>query len=140
MYRRYQPENVIEMNIHHSRIGSSSDPNIFGPAMWFTFHNSALMYPKNPTRFVQNGMKQILINLPLLIPCLNCGEHFHSYLNTVNLDQVVSSREALFAFWVEAHNFVNSRYGKRIVSLQEAKNFYGFNRPEIGSMMRINYS
>jgi hypothetical protein len=130
----------IEMSITHSVVGSSTSPDVFGSAMWFTLHNGVLSYPQNPTEFVREGMKQLLTNLPLLVPCLNCKEHFYTFIKTSNLMDAVSSREKLFKFIVDIHNYVNRRYGKRVYTLDEAKRFYGFNDPMKGSSVRITYS
>lgn len=130
----------MDMNISYSIVGSSVDPSIFGPAMWFTFHNGAVQYPNRPTEFIKHGMKQFLLNVPIMIPCISCREHFYTLLSHTDLDQVVSSREALFKFWVDAHNYVNKRYGKPVISLRDAKDLYGFNDPSTGSFIRIKYN
>jgi hypothetical protein len=84
-------------------------------------------------------MKLLLQNISLLVPCTTCKEHFYTYLNSINLDNVVESRENLFAFFVNVHNYVNRRYRKPEMSLEEAKALYGFDRPNVGSMIRITY-
>ena len=55
-----------------------------------------------------------------------------------NLDVVVSSRINLFTFLVHAHNNVNKLNNKKEISVREAKDIYGYDRPE-GSTVRINY-
>lgn len=121
-----------------TNIGSTHDPEIFGPSFWFTLHNGATNYANLPTDFVKNGMKSLLINLPLLVPCINCREHFYAFLTRCNLDLAVSSRDQLFEFFNDIHNYVNSRYGKPSMSLEDAKRLYGFNNN--GTLMKISYS
>ena len=128
----------LTMKISSSIVGFSSDPDIFGPPFWFVLHNAAVTYPRNPTLFVKNGMKSLLLNLPLLVPCINCREHFSSFLNNTNLDNVVKSKDTIFTFFVNVHNYVNKRTGKREMSVDEAKVLYGFDRPG-GTTMRIKY-
>lgn len=128
-----------DMRVTYSTVGTSAEPDVFGPAMWFTFHNGAVFYPKKPTAYVRNGMKQFIMNVPLIAPCLSCKEHLYAYLRRVDLDDAVASRENLFKFWVDLHNFVNERYGKQTMSLKEAKRIYGFDHPGTGSPMRITY-
>jgi len=130
---------TIDMSVSYSNVGSSSDPNISGPSMWFTFHNSTLTYPKNPTSFIKSGMKQLLQNIHLMIGCLTCKEHFYTFMRDIDLEWAVSSRDNLFEFWVNAHNYVNERLGKSIMSLTDAKYLYGFDNPSKGAMMRISY-
>lgn len=129
----------IEMNITNPISGSSYDPDLFGPAFWFSLHNGSTTYPINPTTFIQTGMKNLIINLPLLIPCIICKEHFYSFLRKANLDQATNSRENLFKFFVDIHNNVNNRYNRPVMSLENAKIMYGYNKPGVGSNIRIKY-
>ena len=90
----------IYMNVITRRqpatVGYSFDPEVFGPSFWFTLHNGSTSYPINPSQFVKLGMKNLLINLPLLIPCINCREHFYAFLRSSDIDSDVSSKENLF--------------------------------------------
>lgn len=130
----------IEMDISQTNTGSSYEPDMFGPSFWFTLHNGATTYPYQPTPLIQNGMKQFLINLPLMIPCVACKEHAYNLLKQTNLDAVVSSRSDLFDFFVIFHNYINSRYNKRGMGLEEAKKLYGYDKPGVGSTLKITYS
>ena len=85
-------------------------------------------------------MKKLIANMPLLIPCTTCKEHFFTFLKTVNFDRITSSKESLFKFFVDAHNYVNERFRKPEMSLSDAKKMYGFDKPGVGSMIRITYS
>jgi hypothetical protein len=137
----YSNQNIPLLNMKITSVtkGSSYDPDAFGPPFWFTIHNSATTYPVNPTPIIRDSMKCLLQNLPLLVPCVSCKEHFYTYLNSINLDNVVESKENLFSFTVNVHNYVNRRYKKPEMSLNDAKKLYGFNNPETGSSIRITY-
>lgn len=128
----------IDMLITTSNVGSSSDPNIFGPPFWFVLHNAAVTYPISPTAYVREKMKNLLMNLPIIVPCLMCREHFHAFLLDADLDRSVSSKESLFRFFVDIHNFVNNRYGRPSMTIEEAKKLYGFDSDK-GSSVRITY-
>jgi hypothetical protein len=130
----------IEMKVTVTTQGSSYDPDAFGPAFWFTIHNSTTTYPNRPTAFVQSGMKKLIENLHLLIPCLSCQEHFFTFLKKSDMDRITASRENLFKFFIDAHNYVNRRFGKSEMSLSEAKKMYGFDKPGVGSTIRITYT
>jgi hypothetical protein len=84
-------------------------------------------------------MKNFLINLDLLIPCQLCKTHWNENLKKYNLDVVVNSRENLFSFFVFAHNHVNFMSNKSQMTVETAKNIYGFYRPGFGSSIRISY-
>lgn len=130
----------IEVKVTTTTQGSSYDPDAFGPAFWFTIHNATTTYPNRPTIFVQDGMKKLIANMPLLIPCVACKEHFFTFLKTANLDNATASKENLFKFFVDVHNYVNRRFRKPEMSLSDAKKMYGFDKPGVGSMVRITYS
>jgi hypothetical protein len=129
----------ITMNVSSTSGGSSYNPNSFGPALWFTLHNASTTYPDFPDLRTKQAMKQLLLNLPLLIPCGICKQHWIQNLNTFDLNVVVNSRDNLFTFLVHAHNLVNKLSQKPQMTVDEAKILYGFNRPGTGSTIRINY-
>lgn len=125
------------MSITTTTRGNSHEPEMFGPSFWFTLHNGATVYPQRPTGFYRETMKGFIMGLPIMVPCLSCKEHFYSFLRTTNLDNVVASKENLFKFFVDVHNYVNRRYGKPEMSVLEAKKYYGYNG---GNDMKITYS
>ena len=133
-----QFQKPIDMKITTTTKGSSYDPDAFGPAFWFTLHNSAATYPNKPTKIIQQSMKELLINLPLLVPCVTCKEHFYNFIKNSDIDNVTANRENLFRYFVDVHNYVNRRYKKPEMSLNDAKKIYGFDKPT-GSSIRITY-
>jgi hypothetical protein len=106
--------------------GTGSSPHIFGPPLWFTLHNSSNNYPDNPSPIVKERMKNIIIGIPVLLPCANCKDHATAYIETHfdKLDDIVSTRDKLFNFFVDFHNYVNKRYNKKTYSYEEAKDLY----------------
>jgi hypothetical protein len=119
--------NDSELTMKYELIeGTGISPDVFGPPFWFTLHNGAAKYPTNPNKIVQKKMKDFIIAIPVMLPCLKCKDHSISYIesNLESLDDIVSSREKLFNFFVDFHNYVNKRYGKKIYSYDEAYNLY----------------
>lgn len=106
--------------------GAGSSPSVFGPPLWFTLHNSSNNYPINPSPIVKERMKNIIIGIPILLPCANCKDHATAYIesNFDKLDDIVSTRDKLFNFFVDFHNHVNKRYDKKTYSYEEAKELY----------------
>lgn len=106
--------------------GNLSTPEVWGPSRWFTFHTSAVKYPENPAPLVRERMKNIILGIPVLLPCENCKEHSTAYIESRldELDDIVSSKDKLFNFFVDFHNHVNKRYGKKIFTYEEARNLY----------------
>jgi len=130
----------VSMTVTATSHGSSYDPDAFGPAFWYTLHNASTKYPDQPTEAIQMGMQQLIVNLPILIPCTSCKEHFYEIVKKTDLRKATSSRENLFAFFVNVHNNVNMRLNKKPLSLEAAKVLYGFDDKMKGSQIRISYT
>lgn len=103
-----------------------SNTEIFGPVVWKLLHNTAINYPLCPSDYVKNQMKNFILSLTVLIPCEKCRGHTAKYIekHRDKLDEIVSSRDNLFAFFVDFHNQVNKRYNKPIISVNEAIKLY----------------
>jgi hypothetical protein len=82
-----------------------SDPRVWGPPFWFSLHVSAASYPIHPSQIVRERAAFV-------------EKH------RKDLDNIVSSRQNLFNFYVDFHNKVNQRYGKKIWSYKEAMEYY----------------
>lgn len=129
-----EPEVLInnkpEINIRYELTeGNGTSPDVFGPPFWFTLHNGANKYPENPNKIIQQKMKNFIIAVPVMLPCLKCKDHAISYIESQleNLDKIVSSKNNLFNFFVDFHNDVNKRYGKKIFTYEEANELYNGN-------------
>lgn len=119
----------------------TSNPYVWGPAFWLSFHVSAAYYPVNPSKIVSDRMKQRILAIPYEVPCSSCRPHAISFIepyrekisqDTDGLDMVVSSRENLVKFYVDFHNYVNKRFGKKQWTYEEAEEAYSGNA-------KINY-
>lgn len=105
---------------------SSANPEVWGPAFWFSLHNGAARYPLKASPITKERMKGFILGLPVMIPCLECKEHTMAYVegNFDRLDDVCSGRVKLFNFFVDLHNKVNERYNKPIMGYEEAYALY----------------
>ena len=130
---------IIRMNISSASERSSYDPASFGPALWFTLHNATTAYPEIPDFHTQQAMQQLLTNMHLLIPCGLCKQHWSQTLQKFDLNYITKSRENLFTFLVHVHNFVNQMSQKPQMSIEDAKELYGYNRKGFGSIVSIKY-
>jgi len=121
-----QPLNILDIKYDTVEYTSTTSPPVFGPPMWFTLHNAAAHYVDNPSPLARERMKNVILGIPVLLPCQNCREHATAYIekNYDNLDDVVSSRDKLFKFFVDFHNYVNQRYNKKIFTYEEAYKMY----------------
>jgi len=105
---------------------SNRSPEVWGPPFWFTLHNGALNYPSLANPLCIERMKNFIIGIPVMIPCETCKEHATSYIETNKdyLDYICASRDKLFKFFVDFHNFVNIRLKKPEMSYDDAYRLY----------------
>lgn len=101
----------------------NSLPHVFGPPIWYTLHNAASHYPEEASPIYAEKMRNIILAIPLLLPCKTCKLHATAFIEDVKdyLPDICASRKNLFNFFVDFHNFVNKRLDKPIVSYEEAK-------------------
>lgn len=103
-----------------------TDPQVWGSVYWFMYHLGSAHYPINPSPITQERMKGFILGLPVMVTCEKCSDHATAYIesNYSRLDEIVSSRENLFKFFVDMHNMVNKRYNKPVMSYDEAYKLY----------------
>ncbi len=130
--------NVIEMKFETLKNTSTSNPNIWGPAMWFTLHNTAIKYPINASPLYISKMKDFIMAIPYILPCEKCKVHANNYIDTIKdqLDFICSGRDSLFKFFVDFHNSVNKRNNKKEITYEEAYKLYNSNV----NVTRISYN
>lgn len=105
---------------------STKDPSVWGQACWFTLHNFAYNYPENPTPICQQRCFEFIRALPYMIPCDGCSVHAMQFIESKlnEMKNICSTKNKLFEFFVEFHNHVNKRYGKKEMSVTEALAIY----------------
>lgn len=119
-------EPILTLRWNEKVYANTEDPEVWGRPMWFSIHNGAAKYPLRASKIVAQHMKGYILGLPYMLPCQNCSEHTKAYtaMNYDNLDDICSGRMKLFNFFVQLHNYVNKRYGKPIMSTEEAYKLY----------------
>lgn len=94
-------------------------PPSFGPMYWRVMMIVATEFPDNPTEEQKKTVLDWLTLTMILLPCPSCSMHAREYIKKHVPD--VSSREALIAYIVEFHNYVNVSLGKTTYTVLEAK-------------------
>lgn len=94
-------------------------PILFGPYFWNTMMCVASEYQETPTDEQKKTILDWLTLTMVLLPCPQCSMHAREYIKKYVPD--VSSKEALFAYIVTFHNFVNVSLGKTTWTVTEAK-------------------
>ena len=122
----YNTPSVPHLTWKTEKYNNLSDPNVWGPAFWFSLHNGAAKYPISASPMTIERMKNYIIGLPVMLPCEKCQYHATNHImkNKDKLDEICSGRDSLFAFFVDFHNIVNKKYNKPVMSVEEASNLY----------------
>jgi hypothetical protein len=116
----------VEMKWETLQYANSGDPQVWGPAFWFTLHNGAARYPERASPLFAERMKGFILGMPVMIPCEKCADHATAHIeaNWRRLDEIVSGRRELFNFFNSFHNYVNRRYNKPEMSAEDAYALY----------------
>lgn len=122
-----QPSDVkLDMKWETLQYANSADPQVWGPAFWFILHNGSARYPEKASPLWKESMRGFILGMPAMIPCEVCADHARAHIeaNWNRLDEIVNGRKNLFNFFVDMHNMVNKRYGKPIMSHEDAYELY----------------
>jgi len=124
--RQDQSVPVLKMKYETKKYTNSANPNVWGPAFWFSLHNGALRYPIQAAPLWKERMKHFILGIPVMVPCEKCSEHATAYLESkfYKIDEIVTSRSKLFEFFWEFHNYVNRSLNKPEMSLEDAYKMY----------------
>ncbi|MBL4898430.1 MAG: ERV1/ALR-related protein [Colwellia sp.] len=103
-----------------------TNPAVFGPPSWFTYHNGAAHVSEYPDSDEQEYLKGYIRGIAVMAPCNVCKIDAAKFVkgNEFRLDDVVSSRINLFNFYVDFHNYVNIKNGKPTMSHEDAAILY----------------
>lgn len=100
---------------------------------WNLLHSFSVFYPENPTEQQQNNTKNLLLNIKKCMPfCMVCGNNGKdNFVETSNLDNIVSSSDNLIQFVINYHSFINKLlrnysevYNDEIFTVEFIKNKY----------------
>lgn len=96
-----------------------SNPVKVGPGSWGVMHSLAL---KNTSKEGQLFAKQVIENIIVTFPCLECRGHAMEYLarNPIQIEERGNKELYVFSWTVDFHNFVNKRLHKEYIDLQDA--------------------
>ena len=106
--------------------GVTTDPKIWGPALWFSLHNGAAHAPLEIPENLRVVYWSFLQSLPFWLPCITCTKHALEFIekHADIKNSITRSRENLFSFTVDFHNYVNAKTGKPQMSYEDAYNMY----------------
>ena len=87
------------------------NPNLWGYHQWMILHLMAFNFPDNPTDEDKLAIEGYVGGMARLLPCPGCSWHCQAYVQDHPIN--AESKKDLFAYFVEMHNDVNRRLGKR---------------------------
>ena len=97
----------------------AAGPDTWGPHGWKFIHFIALGYPNNPTEQDKVKYKNFFYLLGDVIPCIICANHYKKNLESINIDNYLSSKTTLLQWTILMHNEVNKKNGKKIYTFDE---------------------
>jgi hypothetical protein len=101
------------------------NPEKWGPVYWKMSHYITFAYPDNPSNEDKHVVKNHFDNLSNLLPCENCRGHYLQYTRDFPLtDDILSSKYKLIKWFVDFHNAVNRRLGKKEISIEKVIAMY----------------
>lgn len=98
-----------------------SSPDILGPGVWFFLHLKA---SKATTREAQLEVCRDIRLLADNFRCMTCKPHFQKHVATYPPEKTLHVEKGLFIWLWNMHNIVNKRLGKRMVTMEDAWNYY----------------
>jgi hypothetical protein len=103
---------MIARPIHH-----------WGNQLWAYLHTITIVDSDEPSVQLRESVRavEILKNVPSIIPCHRCADHYRSFFQTEIEGRDRYHRMELFDLLVEYHNQINHKLGKPIKTLEEAR-------------------
>ena len=116
------------------------DISIWGPSLWELMH--CIAYNYNLTTMTDLKKKHYVIffnTVGYLIPCAHCREHYIHYVRKHPIEKAVTSYDKICNWVNNLHNSVNSKFNKKIYSLEESRNRYINNGLQINHNIIFNF-
>ncbi len=89
----------------------------WGPRLWEVLHVISFDYPINPTDKEKEDMKNFLLGLKNVLPCIYCRKNYNRNINEMPMK--LNSRKDLALWLIDLHNEVNGKEGKRHYTYEE---------------------
>ena len=94
----------------------------WGNRQWYWYHLISYTSPEKLTVTGKKNYLEFIYLMTQLLPCHKCYDHFKLYLkNTpINFDD----RQSMIEWFVNAHNHVNQRLEKPLLTIEDANKLY----------------
>ncbi|WBR14471.1 Erv-family thiol oxidoreductase [Pandoravirus kuranda] len=104
----------------YAEVGDTNVMHLVGPPLWETMHYAAFQCPE-PFAERAPALLSLVRAYATLLPCAECRGHFAALLAAHPPEEAARGGRQAFARWtVDAHNMVNARLGKPLVTFEQA--------------------
>ena len=85
--------------------------NIKYHIMWLFFHSFSFAYPESPSEEYKIETANFIANIipKNLSGCGGCQNDYKTYIEKLNVFRIVSSKQELYTFFVDLHNYINNK-------------------------------
>jgi hypothetical protein len=97
---------------------------VWSSVVWYVMHYIAANLPRNLHEQQKVIFRAFIVCLYQLLPCRECQEHMHVYLQQYELGYYLSQPSGAFIWTWEFHNAVNNRLKKPLMNLEDAYRLY----------------
>jgi len=94
----------------------------WGPRLWEVLHVISFDYPIKPTLKEKEDMKNFLLGLRNVLPCIYCRKNYARNINEMPIK--LNCRKDLVLWLIDLHNEVNGKEGKRHYTYEEVLKEY----------------
>jgi len=101
-----------------------SSPDILGPGTWFFLHLKSCKACKDNDREMQLELCRDIRLLADNFRCMDCKPHFQRHIINHPPEKTLHVEKGLFIWLWNMHNIVNKRLGKKMVTMEDAWNYY----------------
>lgn len=101
--------------------------DIWGPKAWGFLHACTFTYPEHPSDLDRVHMYNLLNSLGYVLPCTVCRKHFRELFEESirgPTSHVFDNRLQVSSWLVDAHNEVNARNAKPLLSYEDVEKMY----------------
>lgn len=92
----------------------------WGPYFWGTLHIACLTAPAILSDEHKTIYSTFIHSYAMVLPCPKCRVHFQEILEQFPVENHLTSARELFEWSVTAHNIVNIKLGKPVISFKDA--------------------
>jgi hypothetical protein len=94
----------------------------WGNRQWYWYHMVSYTSPEKITESGKKYYLQFIYLMTQLLPCMKCYNHFKLYLKNTPID--FNDRKSMIEWFVNAHNYVNKKLEKPLLSVEESNKLY----------------